>query len=109
MNLFDGRNDTYWATDDSVLTGEVTVDLGRATAFNVIRIREAIRFGQRIDAIAVDRWNSGSWELLASAAGIGCRRLIRLDRPMAAARLRLRVTQASASPVLTEFALFAEG
>jgi len=108
MNLFDGRNDTYWATDDSVLAAEVTVDLGRATTFNVIRIREAIRFGQRIDAIAVDRWNSGQWEPLASATGIGCRRLIRLDCPTTAARLRLRVTQASASPVLTEFALFAE-
>ena len=109
MNLFDGRNDTYWATDDSVLAGEVIVDLGHATSFNVIRIREAIRFGQRIDAIAVDRWNSGSWEPLASATSIGCRRLIRLERPTTAARLRLRVTQASASPVLTEFALFAEG
>lgn len=109
MNLFDGRNDTYWATDDSVLAAEVTVDLGRATTFNVIRIREAIRFGQRIDAIAVDRWNSGQWEPLASATGVGCRRLIRFDRPTTAARLRLRVTQASASPALTEFALFAEG
>jgi alpha-L-fucosidase len=34
--------------------------------------------------------------------------LIRLDRPVTAGRLRLRVTEASASPVLSEFALFAE-
>jgi len=59
--------------------------------------------------MAVDGWNSGRWEPLASVTGIGCRRLIRLDRPTTAARLCLRVTQASASPVLTELALFAEG
>jgi alpha-L-fucosidase len=108
QNLLDGRGDTYWATDDAVLDAEATIDLGRATVFNVIRLREAIRFGQRIDAVAVDRWNSGTWETIASAASIGPHRLIRLGRRATAARLRLRVTKASASPVLTEFALFAE-
>jgi len=107
-NLVDGHPDTYWATDDSVLAPEVTIDLGRATTFAVIRISEAIRFGQRIDAIALERWNSGSWESIASATSIGPRRLIRLEHPVTAARLRLRVTQASASPVLSEFAVFAE-
>lgn len=108
LNLLDGRGDTYWATDDAVLDGEAAIDLGRATTFNVIRLREAIRFGQRIDAVAVDRWNSGTWETIASAASIGPRRLIRLEHPVSAARLRLRVTQASASPALSEFALFSE-
>jgi alpha-L-fucosidase len=107
-NLLDGRPDTYWATDDSVLTPEVTLDLGRETAAGVILIKEAIRFGQRIDAISIEHWNSGTWEPLASATSIGPRRLIRLEKPVKTTRLRLRVTQASASPVLSEFALFAE-
>ena len=107
-NLVDGRPDTYWATDDSVLTPDVTIDLGRDTTFGVIRVSEAIRFGQRIDAISLERWNSGSWEPIRSATSIGPRRLIRLEHPVTATRLRLRVTQASASPVLSEFALFAE-
>ena len=107
-NLVDGRPDTYWAADDSALTPDVTIDLGLATAFNVIRISEAIRFGQRIDAISLERWNSGSWEPIASATSIGPRRLIRLEHPVTTTRLRLRVTQASASPVLSEFALFEE-
>ena len=107
-NLLDGRGETYWATDDAVLTAEATLDLGRAATFSVIRLREAIRLGQRIDAVAVDRWDAGRWEPLATATSIGARRLIRLDRPVTATRLRVRVTQASGSPALTEFALFAE-
>jgi len=84
------------------------VDLPREVTFSVIRIREAIRFGQRIDAIAVDRFQDGDWRPLAAATSIGPRRLIRLEQPVTATRLRLRVTQASASPALTEFALFRE-
>jgi hypothetical protein len=34
--------------------------------------------------------------------------LIRLDAPIIATRLRLRITQASASPALSEFAVFSE-
>ena len=74
----------------------------------MVRLREAIRFGQRIDRVAIDGWNGADWRPLAEATSIGPRRLIRLDRPVTAARLRLRVTEASASPVLSEFALFSE-
>ena len=107
-NLTDGRRDTYWATDDAVLTAEATFDLPRPATFQVIRVREAIRFGQRLDGIAVDRWNAGSWEEVAAAPSVGPRRLIRLERPVTAQRLRLRVTQASASPAMEEFAVFGE-
>jgi len=107
-NLLDGRPETYWAAPGSARTAAITLELPRAIAFTVIRIREAIRFGQRIDAIAVDRFQDGDWREFAAATSIGPRRLIRLDQPVTAARLRLRITQASASPALTEFALFHE-
>ena len=107
-NLLDGRPDTFWAAKDSARAAEITVDLPREVTFTVIRIREAIRFGQRIDAVEVDRFQDGDWHPLAAATSIGPRRLIRLDQPATASRLRLRVTQASASPALAEFALFHE-
>jgi len=107
-NLLDGRADTYWAAEDAARTAEITFELPRAIAFTVIGIREAIRFGQRIDAIAVDRFQDGGWREFATATSIGPRRLIRLEQPVTAWRLRLRITQASASPALSEFALFHE-
>jgi len=107
-NLVDGRPDTYWATDDRVTSPDVTIDLGRPAKVQVIRLREAIRFGQRIDAVTLERWQGGSWEKIASATSIGARRLIRLDAPVITSRLRLRIEQASASPALSEFAVFSE-
>ena len=108
QNLLDGRGDTYWAAEDAVREADVAFDLERETPFNVIRVCEAIRFGQRIDAIAVDRWSGSAWEQLAAATSVGPRRVIRLASPVTASRVRLRVTQASASPAVGEFALFAE-
>ena len=107
-NLVDGRANSFWATGDAVLAAEVVFDFAQPVTFSVIRMREQIRLGQRIDSVAVDRWNTGTWEPLATATSIGPRRLIRLDKAATAERLRLRVTQASASPALSEFAVFAE-
>jgi alpha-L-fucosidase len=107
-NLFDGKPETFWAAAEGDRSPEVRIDLGHHVSFDVIGIREAIRFGQRVDRVAVDRWNAGTWEPVATAAGIGARRLIRLEKPFTAARLRLRVVEAAASPVLSEFALFAQ-
>jgi alpha-L-fucosidase len=107
-NLIDGQPHTAWATDDAVLAADVVFDFSRAVTFGVIAVKEDIRLGQRVDAFAVDRWNAGNWEPLASATSIGPRRFLRLDKPVTATRLRLRVTEASASPVLSQFSLFAE-
>ena len=106
--LLDGRPDTYWATDDNVTSADVTFDLGRPAKIQVIRLKEAIRFGQRIDGFTLERWQPDGWEALVSLTGIGPRRVIHLAAPIVAARLRLRILKASASPVLSEFAVFSE-
>jgi alpha-L-fucosidase len=106
--MLDGKPDTYWATDDGVTSADVTFDLGKPVKFQVIRLKEAIRFGQRVDAFSIDRWQNDSWVPVASSTSIGPRRLIHLEAPIIASRLRLKITQASASPALREFAVFSE-
>jgi alpha-L-fucosidase len=107
-NLTDSRSDTFWAAPPDAHTAEVIFDLSAPASFQVIRLAEAIRLGQRVDSVALDCWDAGTWQTLATVTGIGPRRLIRLEKPVTAARLRLRITEAAASPALTEFSLFAE-
>jgi alpha-L-fucosidase len=107
-NLLDPNRDTYWSTDDGVTAAEVVFDLGRDIGFNVIRLRENIRLGQRIDAFAVDRADGGGWAPVAEATSIGNCRLIRTEKDVTAGRVRLRITRAAACPALSEFALFRE-
>jgi alpha-L-fucosidase len=73
----------------------------------VIRLRENIQLGQRIDAFEIDLWRGGKWDTFARATSIGACRLIRTEDAITN-RLRLRITQASACPALADFGLFLE-
>ena len=103
-NAVDGRRDTYWAAGDG--PAELTVDLGREASFNIVRLREYLPLGQRIDSVAVDAWRDGGWKEIAQATSIGACRLIRLAEPAASTKIRVRVTKASASAAISEVAVF---
>jgi len=106
--LLDGRRDTYWATDDSVTSAQVTFDFARPVHFDIVRLREEIQLGQRIEAVAVDAWKDGRWSEIAQGTSIGSCRILRLNALVEAARVRLRVTQSPACIALSEFGLFRE-
>jgi len=106
-NLLDGKRDTYWSTADAVRTPELVVDLGRPVTFNVVRLREYLPLGQRIDAFALDQWKDGGWVEFARGTSIGNQRLVR-TADVTAAKVRLRITQAPVCPALSEFGLYLE-
>ena len=108
QNLMDGRRDTYWATDDAVKNPELTLEFGRPVSFNLIRLCEDTRLGQRIGAFAIDVWKDGDWSPLTQGTSIGTCRLIRLDNAINSGKLRLRITGSPVCPALAEFGLFAE-
>ena len=107
-HLLDNDRYSYWATDDKIHTPELVLDLHKKTWFNVIRLRENIKLGQRIDAIAVDAWQDGKWSEIATATSIGANRLIRLDKSISTSKVRLRITKAPVCIALSDFGLYAE-
>jgi alpha-L-fucosidase len=106
--LVDNDRYSYWATDDSVTTAELLIDLPDTTQFNVIRLRENIKLGQRITSFAVDQSVNGQWKEIAGGTTIGGNRLLRLSQPVRSGKLRLRITGAMASIALSDFGLFYE-
>ena len=107
-NLINGNGGAYWATDDSVTTPEVTLDLPSEQSFNLVRLRENIHLGQRISQFEVHCWRDNQWVALGQGTSVGLCRILRVEQPVRTARVRLKITEASACPALTEFALFAE-
>ena len=107
-NLIDANRDTYWTTDDSVTTPEVIMELDRPETFNVIRLRENIRLGQRVEAFELDHWDSGAWKPFAQATSLGSCRLIRTPEPITTTKLRLRITKSPVCPALSDFGLYKE-
>jgi alpha-L-fucosidase len=103
-NVVDGNRDTYWATDDDVTTPEVVLDLGKPVTFNVVRVREYLPLGQRVEAFELDA-DQGKWEPFAAATSIGNQRLLR-TAPVTTSKVRLRITQGAACPAISEIGLF---
>jgi alpha-L-fucosidase len=106
-NVIDGRRETYWATDDGLKTPELMLDLGREVTFNIVRLREYLPLGQRVEGFALDAWENGQWQEFASGTSIGNSRLVR-GKSVTTKRVRLRITQAPVCPAIAELGLFVE-
>ncbi len=107
QNVIDRRRDTYWTSDDRVTTPELTLDIGQERTFNVVRLREYLPLGQRVEAFALDSWTDNKWREFASGTSIGNCKLVR-GKPVSTTKVRLRITQAPVCPAISELALFAE-
>lgn len=106
-NVLDASRYTYWATDDEVKDASLTLQLKGKKRFNVIRIRENIKLGHRVNEWAVDIKENGVWREYAKGVAIGSCRLIRGERVTTDA-VRLRIINADASPCIGELSLYAE-
>ncbi|MFR6353407.1 alpha-L-fucosidase [Akkermansia sp.] len=60
-NMTDGNMDTYWAVEDDNLTPSAVITLPKPATFDVIRLREQIRLGQRVDSFNIDAFIKGKW------------------------------------------------
>jgi alpha-L-fucosidase len=89
-NLGDDDTETYWATPDGVTAAEVVVTLPERRTIDVVKLREHIRLGQRIESFAVDWWDGEEWVELAKGTTVGPRRIMRTER-VTTDRLRLRI------------------
>lgn len=96
---------TYWSTDDGVTRADLTLEWKQPVTFDVIRLREHLPLGQRVDAFALDLWRDGAWSELTNATSIGSCRLLRVP-PVTTTKLRLRIIQAAACPAIEELAVF---
>jgi len=105
-NLLSSNAKRYWSTDDGQNTPSVEIELKGEQTFNVIRVREPIQLGQRIESLAVDAWLGDAWKEVAKATSVGSCRLIKLSEPLQTRRVRLRVTKSPACPALYDFGLF---
>jgi alpha-L-fucosidase len=106
--LTDEDRYSYWATNDSTMTAEFVADLGEVKTFNVVRLRENIKLGQRIDSFAVDVRTNNHWMEIGGGTSIGGNRLLRLPGSVQADKVRVRIVRASACVALSDFGLFKE-
>lgn len=111
------KTDLAWTSDlkaKALLDGDrysyakgETFDLGWSAAqtFNLVRLRENIKMGQRIDGVMVEAMVDGQWKVIAKATSIGACRILSFP-DVTTTRLRVRITGTAAPAMLSEIGVF---
>lgn len=101
----DGKPGSFWTTDDTVLQASVTFQWKKPVSFNRLLVQEYIPLGQRVKKFQVEALTDGSWQVIASETTIGHKRILRLPQT-SATRVRLTVSDAKASPLISNLQIF---
>lgn len=105
-NVLDGDRHTYWATPDKTKSASLTLELAQASTFDVIRLREPIKLGQRIRKFTIEVRSNGNWiTWQPNGSSIGAHTLLR-GKPVTADAVRVNITHADACPLLSEISLW---
>jgi alpha-L-fucosidase len=96
----DGDPETYWTTDDGVVSASLTMDFGRETTFNRFLVREYIPLGQRVKKFSIEAMVDGEWKLLDSQTTIGNKRILRFG-DVTSQILRFNILDARGCPVIS--------
>lgn len=128
--LTDGDIESYWCPRDGTTSATAELHLEKPATFDVIRLREQIRLGQRVEAFQVDAWVNGEWKTIvhpgrpgenenAPAHGQQWLKFVRggkghtighqvmrwLPEPVTTDKVRLTIARAKACPCISEFSL----
>lgn len=128
--LTDADIESYWCPADGDATPSVVVTLEQPTTFDVVRLREQIRLGQRVEAFQVDAWVDGAWKTIVAPGQkgenencpsrgnawlkhvrggkghtIGNQVMRWLAEPVTTDKVRLTITRSKAVPCISELSL----
>lgn len=120
--MTDGDIESYWCPADGNTTPSAEIKLAAPATFDVIRLREQIRLGQRVEAFRVEAMVDGKWQTIVEAGQpgevetqfnlrggkghtIGNQVMRWLNQPVTTDHLRLTITRAKACPCISEFSL----
>lgn len=120
--LTDGDIESYWCPEEGTAEPSVEIKLPQKETFDVIRLREQIRLGQRVESFKVEAKVNGDWVTIVEPGKqgeqesgldvrggkghtIGNQVLRWLKEPVTSDHLRLTITASKAVPCISEFSL----
>lgn len=86
-------------------TATIEFDLKKDCRFNVLKLQENIRVGQRIEQFVFEYWANGEWMKAAEGTTVGYKRLLEFSA-VTAAKVRLRILSSRLQPALAEIGLY---
>jgi len=71
-----------------------------------IVLQEDIRYGQKISAFVVETQKDGAWTEVAGGTTVGHKRIVRFENPVGPGKVRVRVTESFAKPMIKSVELY---
>ena len=112
QHMIDGNYDTYFATDDSVKTVSIEIDLGATRNIEGVILQEYIPLGQRVSSYVIECYVGKQWVEVASQSTIGYKKLIMGKTKETSGnefpktnRIRLLITGSRGAPVINAFSV----
>lgn len=103
--VLDDLDTTYWATDESTLPAEISLQFPVATTFDRLLIQEPIRLGQRVSTFRVEAMADNQWQVLHEGTTIGYKRLLRVP-PVTTNAIRLTVEAANNTVAISNIEIY---
>jgi alpha-L-fucosidase len=94
-------NDRYSFTPGS----EFIMEWKEAKEFDLIRIRENIKLGQRVEEWVAEAWIDGNWKEITKATSIGSARIMHFPA-VKTNKVRVRVTKSPVPPAISDIGIF---
>jgi alpha-L-fucosidase len=104
-NLTDGKEESYWATNDDVTTASVEINLSGKKRVKYFLLQEYIPLGQRVKAFTIEIWKDGQWKTAATATTIGYKRILAIE-PTETERIKINFTASKACPVISNIEVY---
>ena len=104
-NATDGNPETYWATDDGVLSAELTIEFEKPTEVNRLVLQEYVPLGQRVKNFIVEAEVDGAWIEIDGQTTIGYRRILKFET-VKATKIRVDFKMAKGPLVISNLELY---
>ena len=105
IKVADDDPETYWATDDGVLSASLTFDFRKEFTFNRFLVQEYIPLGQRVKEFSLEAWVNGAWEEIDRQTTIGAKRILRFE-DVSSSKLRFNILDAKACPTIRNVEIY---
>ncbi len=104
-NSVDKNKDTYWATDDGVTSGSLTLRFQKPISFNRFLVQEHIQLGQRVKSFTVEALVDSKWEEVAKETTIVYKRILRF-KTVTTNSVRLTINNAKSNFLISNIEMY---
>lgn len=101
----DGKKETFWATDDEILTGTLEINLNKEELIKYVVLQEYIQLGQRVKKFTVEIKQNNNWVKVAEGTTIGHKRILKID-PVKSSGVRVSILDSRACPLLSNIEVY---